>query len=262
MRVPDLAEYFGVSTVTIRSDLDFLAGRGYVVRVRGGVIPSSLFSERPFEARQGVAAREKEAIAAAAVGLLKSDDTLILDVGTTTTAICYELLAHPELENLAVFTNGLTIALALRPAIPRIEVMVTGGTLRPRENALVEPGGTGFTGIRAHYAFVGCEGIHPEQGISTANLPEVSMKQAMLRGARQRVVVADSSKFMKEGLATVCGLDDVDLILTAGPLGPGALARFSEFKAEIRVAEPPGTEVMRVAPPVTVSDPHLPPDGS
>ena len=63
MRIPDLADHFGVSVVTIRSDLDVLAERGYVVRVRGGVIPSSPFSERPFEARQAVAAEVKPAAA-------------------------------------------------------------------------------------------------------------------------------------------------------------------------------------------------------
>lgn len=234
MRVPDLADHFGVSTVTIRGDLDYLAEQGYVVRVRGGVIPSSLFSERPFESRQSVASEEKLAIAAAAVAMLKSDDTLVLDVGTTTTAIAHQLVAHPELENLVVVTNALTVALALRPAIPRIEVMLTGGTLRPREYALVEPGSTSLAGIRAHYAFVGCEGIHPEQGITTANLPEASMKQAMLRAARQRVIVADSTKFMREGLATFCEIDDVDLLLTTDRLSPDALGQFADFKVEIR----------------------------
>lgn len=240
MRIPDLADHFGVSVVTIRSDLDVLADQGFVVRVRGGVIPSSPFADPPFEARQTVAAEEKSTIAEAAAAMLRSGDTLILDVGTTTLAIAQALLEHDELDNLCVFTNALNIALTLRPAIPRIEVMVTGGSLRPREYALVEPGAARFLkDIRADYAFVGCEGIHPARGVTTANLPDSTIKQAMLMAARQRVIVADSSKFLQEGLAVVCELDGVDLVLTAGELDPDMLAEFGDTP-EIRVARAAG----------------------
>lgn len=233
-RIPDLAEHFGVTTVTIRSDLDVLAERGYVVRVRGGVIPSSPFSDPPFEARQVVAAAEKAAVAESAVSMLSSGDALILDVGTTTMAVANALVAHAELENLVVFTNALNVALVLRPAIPRIEVMLTGGSLRPREYALVEPGAAAFLrDIRADYAFVGCEGIHPVRGITTANLPEATMKRAMLAAAREKVIVADSSKFFQEGLAVVCEVGDVDVILTAGVLGWDTYSQFAEL-VEVR----------------------------
>src|SRR6266516_4039784 len=84
VRIVDLAHRFQVSKVTIRNDLDALAERGHVVRVHGGVIPSTESFERRFEARSSVAADEKLAIAEAAVAMLKSGDTLILDVGTTT----------------------------------------------------------------------------------------------------------------------------------------------------------------------------------
>ena len=235
VRIPDLAKHFGVSSVTIRSDLDVLAERGYVVRVRGGAIPSSPFSERPFEARQAIAAEAKVAIANAAVDMLSSGDTVILDAGTTTAAIGQALAAQPQLENLMVFTNALNVAMALRPAIPRIEVMVTGGTLRPREYALVEPGAIGaLQQIRADFAFVGCDGIDPVRGITTTSLPAAAVKQAMLASARQRVIVADSSKFLREGLATVCELDEVNIILTAGELSPDVLAEFAHSSVEIR----------------------------
>jgi DeoR family transcriptional regulator of aga operon len=236
-RIPALSERFGVSKVTIRNDLAALAERGLVIRVHGGAIPSTASSERAFEARSPVAADEKLAIAEAAMAMLKSRDTLVLDVGTTTMAIAHALLEHTELTGLVVFTNALNIALALSPAIPRIEVMVTGGTLRPLQYSLVEPRATGLLKeIRAEYAFIGCDGIHPTRGITTTNLPEATMKQAMVKASHQRVVVADSSKFLREALTKVCDLGEIDIILTAGEFGPNVLAPFADAPVEIRVA--------------------------
>jgi DeoR family transcriptional regulator of aga operon len=237
VRIVDLAHRFQVSKVTIRNDVDALAGRGHVVRVYGGVIPSTASFERRFEARSSVAADEKLAIAEAAVAMLKSGDTLILDVGTTTMAIAHALLDRAELEGLVIFTNALNIALALNAALPRVEVIVTGGTLRPHQYSLVEPRAIELLQeIRAEFAFIGCDGIHPGRGITTTNLPEATMKKAMLRAAHQRIVVADSSKFLREALTKVCDLDDVDVILTAGDPDASVLSPFSDLPVDIQVA--------------------------
>ncbi len=235
VRIPELSLRFGVSKVTIRNDLDVLAKRGHVVRVPGGAIPNASPSERAFEARQAVASEAKIGIGEAAVDLLGPGNTIILDIGTTTMAIAKALLARTDLRGVVVFTNALNIALALEAAIPRIEVFVTGGALRPIQHSLVEPGATSLLAqIRADYAFVGCDAIHPARGITTTNLPEAAMKQAMIRAALQVVIVADSTKFLREAMTRVCGLDEVDFVLTAGELAPDVLPAFAETGLEIR----------------------------
>jgi DeoR family transcriptional regulator, aga operon transcriptional repressor len=238
--IADLAARFGVSKVTIRGDLDGLAKRGYLVRVRGGAIPSSDSTKRAFEARQSVSAEEKITIAEAAVGLLSSGDSIILDVGTTTMAIARALVSHTDLENISVFTSGLNIALALESATPRIEVMVTGGSLRPLEHSLVEPHAlTLLQEIRVSYAFIGCDGVHPVRGITVSNFPEARVKQAMLQASHQRVVVADSTKLLREGLVKICNLDDVDVVLTAGDMSPDVRAAFRDAPADLDVVPMP-----------------------
>jgi DeoR family transcriptional regulator of aga operon len=235
VRIPELSLRFGVSKVTIRNDLDVLAKRGQVMRVPGGAIANASPSERAFEARQAVASEAKIAIGEATVDLLSPGNTIILDVGTTTMAIAKALLARADLRGVVVFTNALNIALALEAAIPRIEVFVTGGALRPIQHSLVEPGATSLLSqIRADYAFVGCDAIHPVRGITTTNLPEAAMKQAMIRAAQQVVIVADSSKFLREAMTRVCGLEEVDFVLTAGELAPDVLPAFAETGLEIR----------------------------
>lgn len=238
VRIPELSLRFGVSKVTIRTDLDVLAKRGHVLRVPGGAIPNASPSERAFEARQSVASDAKMAIGEGAVDLLSPGNTIVLDVGTTTMAIAKALVARVDLRGVVVFTNALNIALALEPAIPRIEVFVTGGALRPIQHSLVEPGATHLLGqIRADYAFIGCDGIHPTRGITTTNLPEAAMKQAMMRAAQNAVIVADSTKFLREAMTIVCGLEEADLILTAGDLEPEVMPAFAETGVEIRTLQ-------------------------
>jgi DeoR family transcriptional regulator of aga operon len=235
--VQDLSDRFGVSIVTVRSDLDELAERGQLRRVRGGAVAAfRLASEVSYEARSDAQAQEKVLIAKAAVGLLADSDTVLLDVGTTTMAIARELVARTDLNDLTVVTNGLNIAIALEPAIPHVRVLVTGGTLRPLQHSLVDPmAGLMLHRLRASIAFVAANGIHPEHGISTTNMPEADMKQRLLAATHRRVVVADASKFSQEALVRVCDLNEVDLILTAGDVEPLVLAAVRE-QVEVQVA--------------------------
>ncbi|MGZ4316271.1 MAG: DeoR/GlpR family DNA-binding transcription regulator [Gaiellaceae bacterium] len=235
--VQDLSNRFGVSIVTVRADLDELADRGLLRRVRGGAIASLRRApEVSYEQRGDAYAPEKALIAQLAVSLLAKGDTLLLDVGTTTMAIAREIVARTDLEDLTVVTNGLNIASSLELAIPRVQVLVTGGSLRSIQHSLVGPmAGLVLHKLRASIAFIGADGIHPEHGISTTNAPEADMKQRLLESSRRRVVVADSSKLTREALVRVCDLADVDLILTAGDIDPSTLSDVRSH-VEVRVA--------------------------
>jgi len=212
--VQDLSDRFGVSTVTVRADLDNLQAAGRVQRVRGGAI-RRVRPERSFEVTRSEAGPAKARIAARAVDEVRTGDTLLLDVGTTTTAVARELVARTDLHGLTVFTNSLTIAFELEHAADRIEVVVTGGTLRPLQHSLVDPLATVLLeGINAHVAFIGCNGVDADAGVTNVNLPETAVKRALLRAARRRIVVADGSKLGDVQLARICGIDEVDLLIS------------------------------------------------
>jgi DeoR/GlpR family transcriptional regulator of sugar metabolism len=61
------------------------------------------------------------------------------------------------------------------------------------------------------------------------------MKQAMLQASHQRVIVADSSKLLREAVVKVADLNEVDLVLTSGEVGPDVLAAFRDAPVEVRV---------------------------
>jgi DeoR family transcriptional regulator of aga operon len=169
--------------------------------------------------------------------MIADGDTLILDVGTTTTAIARALVLRTDLRDVTVLTNGLNIALELEPAAPRISVVVTGGTLRPLQHSLVNPLGTVLLErLRASVAFVGCNGVDPEVGITNVNLPEAEVKRAMLLAARRRVIVADGSKVGQVELAKVCDIEEVNLLVTDPSADPELLTEIAAAGCQVELA--------------------------
>lgn len=215
VRVRDLSERFGVSSVTLRNDLDVLESRGEVHRVHGAAMSARGVHELTFEEAAGALGDEKEAIGRRAASLVQQGEALALDVGTTAMWFARALVERADLREVTVFTNGLNIALALEPASPRITVVVCGGTLRPKQHSLVNPlASSFFQQVRVATAFLGCNGFSLEHGVTNSNLPEAEVKQAMVRAARRRVLMADRTKLGEVALAPVCTTEEVDVVVT------------------------------------------------
>lgn len=233
--VAELSREFGVSTVTIRGDLDALEAEGGIRRIRGGAMPfdATRLVERSFEEATVEAAEAKSRIATAAADLLEPGMSVLLDVGTTTAAVARELLRRDGLRDLTVITSGLSIALVLEAAIPRLQVVVTGGTLRPLQHSLVAPLADLVLGsVHADIALIGCNGVEAEAGVTNINLPEAAVKAAMIAAAARTVVVADGTKVGRVHLGRVTSASAVDVLIT-DPAAPSAAL------AELRALEGP-----------------------
>jgi DeoR family transcriptional regulator, aga operon transcriptional repressor len=250
--IQELSRLFDVSVVTIRSDVDRLADRGDLRRIRGGVMDGRRTGlERPFEETATAHADEKAAIGHAVAALVQTGETVVLDVGTTTTAVARALLARRDLDGVTVVTNGLTIATELEVALDRFTVMLTGGTLRRMQHSLVDPmGDLLLDRLHADLTVIGCNGVDPVAGVTNVNLPEVSMKQRMLRSGRRRIVVADGSKVGQVSLGHVCGTADVDLLVTGASAPADVLERLAAAHVAVDVVGGFGTGDALVSLPV------------
>jgi DeoR family transcriptional regulator, aga operon transcriptional repressor len=237
--VSDLSATFGVSEVTIRSDLEALAEGGHIQRVRGGAIHrATVARESSFEQAADAHAVDKDRIGAAAAALVESGQTVLLDAGSTTAAVARALADREDLEDLHIFTNGLRTAVELERAIPRFGVIVTGGTLRRTQHSLVNPlGAVILEQIHAHIAFVGCDGIEAEAGVTNTSVADAEIKRLMMRAARRPVVVADGSKVGEVSLVHLYGLDDVDLLITTRRAPAGALSALDGRGLAIQLAD-------------------------
>jgi DeoR family transcriptional regulator of aga operon len=236
--VTELSDRFGISEVTVRSDLAALASQGRIHRIRGGAIPRVVLGqELPYEESEVTHAEEKLAIGRAAAELLSNGESVIVDVGSTAVAAARAIAARTELRDVVVFTNGLKTALELEPAIPRLTVVVSGGTLRPLQHSLVEPMATRILDeLSAATVMLGCNGVHPDGGITNVNLPEAHVKQRMLMSARRRVVVADGSKIGRIALSQLCPIDEIDMVITGESADEAVVEALRDRGCEVRVA--------------------------
>jgi DeoR family transcriptional regulator of aga operon len=237
VRVGELSSRFGVSEMTVRGDLESLAARGKVHRVRGGAIPRLIArQEQPFEDSVSSFAAEKVAIGQTAAALVGDGETVLIDVGTTAAATARALAARTELDDVVVFTNGLKTALELEPASPRITVVVLGGTLRPLQHSLVDPlAMLILEQISVKTVLLGCNGVDPLGGVTNINLPEAEVKKRMLGVAARRIVLADGGKLGRVEVARLCGVDDVDMVITGRSADPAVVEALRDRGCDVQL---------------------------
>lgn len=238
VRVRELSERFGVSTVTARNDLQVLEERRLAHRVHGGAMPlAGPRGERPFEEVATQQAGQKAAIARTAASLVSSGESILVDVGTTTAALAHELVLRTDLVDLTVITNGIKIALDLEAAYPRFSIVVTGGTLRPKQHSLVDPlAAVMLQQLNVDTLFLGCNGLDAEAGVTNINLPEAAIKRTMIAAANRCVVLADSSKLGVRALAQVCALSDIDVVVTDDRADDAHLAAIRSQGVDVIIA--------------------------
>ena len=218
-----LSSQLGVSSVTIRADLETLEQRGELRRVHGGAVSATPLVETTHDARRGVDRDEKQAIALAALKLLEPGMVVAIDVGTTTLALAEAIAETDSVRDLTVVTTGLRIAASLEIALPRIEVYLTGGALRAQQHSLVNPGvNESLDRMHPNIAFIGTDGIHPELGVTTTNFPEADVKERMRLATDRAVLIAASSKIGETASVRVNAVSAFDTLITAGPIQDGA----------------------------------------
>lgn len=186
----ELSQRFQVSEDSIRRDLRELAAEGKLQRVHGGALPVSA-AIAPIESRKSVQMASKQTIARRAAALIQPGQVVIVDGGTTTTAM---IAALPADLACTVVTHSPGIAVALVEH-PRIEVILLGGTLFKHSVVTV---GTGtlaaMARIHADLFFMGVTGVHPQAGFTTGDYEEAGIKRALAARAAETVVMASAEK--------------------------------------------------------------------
>jgi DeoR/GlpR family transcriptional regulator of sugar metabolism len=235
LNVTELADRFGVSSVTIRKDLDDLGAEGLLERTFGGAVFShrSRFN-RSFLQRAQEYRQEKLAIAATALEYIKEGDTIILDAGTTTLALAQ--LLKEQVKSVFVITCSVPAALELSSG--GYDILLLGGIVRNKSLALL---GRETLRIieryRADKAFLGSTGFTAEMGHSTPNPDDAQIKEALIRIADETYVLADSSKYGHNCLTSFVQLRDVHLTITDNHLPRSKAKTLEAVGAKLRIAE-------------------------
>jgi DeoR/GlpR family transcriptional regulator of sugar metabolism len=218
----ELSRLWQVSEDTIRRDLRELAAAGELQRVHGGALPR-LPTPASFGERLQQAPGAKAAIARAAVRLIRRDQVIILDGGTTPLQVAQNL---PNDLRATVITHSPPVALALTE-YPAIEVILIGGRLYKHE--LVATGSVtveAFRRIRADLCFLGIGSLHPEVGISTFDLDEAAVKRTMIASSAEVVALAPGEKLGKAAPYIIGPLSDLTHLVTDRSVSHEALALY------------------------------------
>jgi DeoR family transcriptional regulator of aga operon len=218
VRNSELSSHFGVSTVTIRQDIDALSAKGLVQRTYGGAV-FQIEPERDtaFDLRSSEHASAKRRIGAAAAQSIRPGETILLDSGSTTMEIARRL---PQNADITVVTPALNIALEAG-AKPGVTVVVCGGRLNPR--TLSTAGHETARHLSEFFAdrlFLATYGVDLDKGLAERNLEVAETKRALIASASEITLVCDSSKFGCAGPILISPLTVVRRIVTDGAIPP------------------------------------------
>ncbi|MCS7481275.1 DeoR/GlpR family DNA-binding transcription regulator [Umezawaea endophytica] len=231
IEVGDMAAELGVAPETIRRDLGVLERQGLVRRVYGGAVTVERLDFEPGVAqRDQTNAAEKDRIARAALDEIPERGTVLIDAGTTTARLATLL---PTDRELTVVTNSVPVA-AIVAGRAATTLHLLGGRVRGITLAAVESWTlTALEGLLVDVAFLGANGFSLAHGCTTPDIAEAAVKAAMVKAARRRVVLADSSKHGADQLSRFARWADIDLLITDTGLDTGVIPELEDAGARV-----------------------------
>lgn len=214
--VAPIARELGVSEVTIRTDLRGLEERGLLARTHGGAEATGY---RNVLERQLQHAAEKDRIAAAAAELVRDNDLIMIEAGTT----CAQIVAHlGGRRGVQILTNSTLVVRHAR-LHAGLTVTLTGGTFHRASESLVGPVALRtIADFNVRLAFFGTDGFSAERGLTTGFAEGAEVIRAMTARAEEAWLVADASKYDRAGFVSVMDLSGVTGVITDNELGAQA----------------------------------------
>lgn len=190
--IDDLARRYGLTTQTIRRDINALCDLGYARRFHGGVGAPVESRNTSTNERYKLNTGAKRAIARRVAADIPDGATVLMGIGTSVQFVAEALR---ERENLFVVTNNLDVVQALGHA-HQIDLQLVGGHYLHNDRITVGPEALrAFAKFRATCCVVGAGGLHPEVGVLEFTQDEAEITHALLESAEQRFLVADHSKW-------------------------------------------------------------------
>ncbi|MFC4224079.1 DeoR/GlpR family DNA-binding transcription regulator [Lysinibacter cavernae] len=226
IRLEAAAESLGVSTMTVRRDLDELDAEGMLRRVRGGAIPA--LDARPFHERRITRSAAKQRIADKVSAFLPSSGAIALDASSTAGALVERFA--PD-SSLIVATNSYEnfVSLSQNKAVSPV---LTGGELDARTGSFVGPIAcqTAASMLYSHF-FTSSSAVDPTHGTSEASLTESQVKRAFADQAQEIIVLVDSSKLGQQSISMGFALADISMLVTELEPSDPLLDPYREFVA-------------------------------
>lgn len=234
VEVVDLSESLGVSEATIRRDLAALESRAVLRRTHGGAVRTSLAYELPLRYRESRQELEKDAIASTVATYVSEDMRVGLSGGTTLSRIGRALAPGPPIN---VLTNSLSVASELAQW-PQHTLVTSGGLVRERSYEMVGPvADRTIAAFNLDLCVIGADGVSPS-GVSTHDHVEAATNNALVTAAGKCIVAVDHTKLGKTLFSRICGLEDVQILLTTAEPPEDLAVALADYGVQLVLADP------------------------
>lgn len=212
IQVLDLCKELNVSSVTIRKDLKLLEDKRLLFRTHGGASMNNPYTvDKPVNEKEKLQSTEKMRIGAAAALTIEANDSVIIASGTTVLALAKNI--QPE-NGLTVITSALNVAMELLHH-DNVEIIQLGGIIRRTSSSITGTYAQNMlTDFFCSKLFLGVDGIDIEFGLTTTSVVEAHLNRQMIKASQKVIVLSDSTKFGKRGFGRICGIEEVNQIIT------------------------------------------------
>ena len=212
VKVSELSHIFGVSEVTIRSDLADMEAEGLVSRVHGGAISAyKSYYNMSLKQRLSSNPEAKQAIARRAAAMIEENDTVMFNSGTTPLAV---FRAIPPRMSLSIVTNSLEIAMEAC-GNPNFNTILLGGSINSKYRFIYgDDANAQLSRYHADKLFLSVDGINTDSGFTTYYAQEAEAARLMLKNSALKIVVADSTKIGRSAFVRIDGVESADFIIT------------------------------------------------
>ena len=223
-----------VTGATIRRDLRIMEGENLLRRNHGG---ASLVHEKVIELsltdRSLICPDEKARIAAAAAAILGENDSMGVTSGSTIEAFVRQLQHKGPIK---VVTPSIRLGVLLMEKMD-VDLRILGGRIVPNSmSTRDEYSIQGLHNVRCSKLFFSCDGFSIEDGVTSAFVEEAHLTESMMNIAQQRILLADSSKIGKCGFGRICGLEDVDTLITDSGISESLKAKIEALGVDVIIA--------------------------
>lgn len=227
--VRKLAEELGVSTVTIRQDLNFLESEGLLERVHGGAV---MKDSDDIESRLGVNYEKKLRIARKVASLISDGETILIESGSTNALLAREMAGR----NVTIITTNIYIARQLRKGV-QARVILPGGVYQQGSESLVgKITKACIDQLNYDKAFIGVDGYTSDAGFTSRDLFRAEVSGHIISKCGDVFIVTDSSKFGKTGLTNICFPRDINHIATDSDLDSIYVEEFQKAGIDLILA--------------------------
>lgn len=231
VRVSELSKIYAISEVTVRSDLEYLESQGQLSRVHGGAVGTGkLYANMDLSERYMTNAASKRALANLAADLIESNDTIMMNAGTT---LAYVLHAIQGKKNISIVTNSIQNALEIS-SYPGVNVILLGGEIDSKYQFTY--GSDAAEQLKKYHAnkcILSVDGISAADGLTLYYANESSIVRGMIEASEEVIVVADATKLGRSAFSRVGSLEDVDILVTGQKDGSEEISALREMGAEV-----------------------------